>query len=75
MNSRKKSQASQNKRSTTESDKAEVNSLSRKLRDLEEMYQKLKRANDNSKADYEKHKAKLSKVGLIRPIASWRRRS
>ena len=43
-------------------DKSEISQLTRKLKDLEDLCAKLKKSNENLKYDYDKHKAKLSKV-------------
>jgi hypothetical protein len=43
-------------------DKTEISQLNAKLKDLEDLCSKLKKSNESMKADYEKHKLKLSKV-------------
>lgn len=50
-------------RKNAKDDKMEINELTRKLKDLEDLCAKLKKSNETMKNDYDKHKSRLTKVG------------
>lgn len=54
-------------------DNSEVNQLNKKLKDLEDLYNKLKKNNEGMKSDYEKQKYKFAKVKIIRTIDNSKR--
>lgn len=51
-------------------DQSEIDQLKKKLRDLNDSYNKLKKNNDGLKGDFEKQKHKFVKVRVIRTIES-----